>query len=394
MQTEAVIKHREIFDRIAPYLHSREAIIITGMRQTGKTTLLHYFFQKIGSPNKLFLDLENPLNRRYFEEQDYERIKASLELLGLRFDQRAYIFLDEIQLVKGIPSVVKYFIDHYGVKFFLTGSASFYLKDLFTESLAGRKFIFELYPLTFREFLSFKGFSLSIPERPEMISSAIHERLTSLYEEYILFGGFPAVTLKGTADEKRRTLEDIFSSYFQLEVVQLGDFRRNEVLRDLMLLLMERIGSKLDMTKLAKELKISRSTLSEYVAFLEGTYFIKTLSPFSRGRNSEIRKAKKVYLCDTGLAAQLSRADKGALFENSVFQILRTKGNLAYFQKKSGVEIDFIVDQTVAYEVKISPSRSDINKISRLAKELGLKEYKVVAMKYSELEGVVYPFML
>ncbi|HDG98708.1 MAG TPA: hypothetical protein ENG73_11185, partial [Desulfobacterales bacterium] len=114
-----MIKHREIFDRIAPYLHSREAIIITGMRQTGKTTLLHYFFQKISSPNKLFLDLENPLNRRYFEEQDYERIKASLELLGLRFDQRAYIFLDEIQLVKGIPSVVKYFIDHYGVKFFL-----------------------------------------------------------------------------------------------------------------------------------------------------------------------------------------------------------------------------------------------------------------------------------
>lgn len=101
------------------------------------------------------MDLENPLNRKYFEESHYERIKITFEFLGLDFSQKTFVFLDEMQFVKNLPSVVKYFIDHYKVKFFLTGSASFYLKNLFTESLVGRKYIFELFPLTFNEFLFF-----------------------------------------------------------------------------------------------------------------------------------------------------------------------------------------------------------------------------------------------
>ncbi len=117
---------------------------LTGMRRTGKTTLLNHIFGSIESQNKIFLDLENPINRKYFEEENYERIKKSFEFMGIDFETRAYIFLDEIQFVKNLPSIAKYLIDHYRVKFILTGSASFYMKNLFTESLAGRKYIFEL----------------------------------------------------------------------------------------------------------------------------------------------------------------------------------------------------------------------------------------------------------
>ena len=90
------------------------------------------------------LNKQHYLNRKYFEEYNYERIKISFEALGIDFTRKPFIFLDEIQFMKTLPSVVKYFIDHYQVKFFLTGSAGFYLKNLFTESLAGRKYIFEL----------------------------------------------------------------------------------------------------------------------------------------------------------------------------------------------------------------------------------------------------------
>jgi predicted AAA+ superfamily ATPase len=172
-----MIKPRTILDRIKPYYDSPEAIIITGMRRTGKTTLLELIYSQIESSNKLILDLENPINRKYFEEPNYERIKSSFMFLGLDFTQRAHIFLDEIQFVKSLPSVVKYFIDHYRVKFFLTGSASFYLKNLFTESLSGRKYLFELFPLTFREFLSFKDSPLKLPEDPGDITRPIHESL-------------------------------------------------------------------------------------------------------------------------------------------------------------------------------------------------------------------------
>lgn len=389
-----MIRPREIYEKIRPYFDSPEAIIVTGMRRTGKTTLLHLVFDQIKSKNKLFLDLENPLNRKYFEETNYDRIKVSLEFLGIDFTGRPFIFLDEIQMVKNLPSVLKYFIDHYHVKFFLTGSASFYLKNLFTESLAGRKYIFELFPLSFREFLLFKESALRIPETAIDITRPIYEAIRPLYDEYILFGGFPGVVLKSSAEEKRKALEEIFSSFFQLEILQLGDFRRNDVIRDLMLLLIQRLGSRLDIQRISKELGISRPTLSEYISFLEGTYFIKRIRPFSSGKDTEIRKMPKVYVCDTGLANHLARLDPDSLFENSIFQNLGLKGELNYYQKKGGTEIDFIVDKSQAYEVKVSPQESDVRRLRSMAMDLKLEGFKIVSKNYSDLENVIYGFML
>lgn len=389
------MKPRYILQEIENYLTVPEAIVITGMRRTGKTTLLRFIHdKKIDSKNKIFLDLENPLNRKFFEEDNYEQIKTAFEIMGVTFTDRTYIFLDEIQLVKNLPSVVKYFIDHYQVKFFLTGSASYYLKNLFTESLAGRKYIFELFPLTFREFLDFKEVSFSVPEETAAITPAIFDLISPCYDEYIYFGGFPGVVLKDGRDEKKRALEEIFTSFFQLEVLQLGDFRRNDAVRDLMVLLMQRTGSKLDFKKLSSEIGISRVTLNEYVSFLEGAYFITTIRPFSSGKSSEIRKTPKVYVCDTGLANNLARLDVGHLFENSVFQNLRTKGNLAYYQKKSGVEIDFILNKEIAYEAKVSPYQSDIRKLENLSGDLGLKEFKVISKKHTNLPHTTYGFMI
>src|SRR3989338_3161618 len=148
---------RDLYAEIEPYMDQPETIVITGMRRTGKTTLLRFMYEKVGQNNKLFLDLENTLNRKYFEEEDYERIKFNLEVLGLNFQNKAFLFLDEIQFIKNLPSIVKYLADHYSVKFFLTGSSSFYLKNLFSESLSGRKYIFELFPLNLNDFLRLKG---------------------------------------------------------------------------------------------------------------------------------------------------------------------------------------------------------------------------------------------
>ncbi|NWF97346.1 MAG: ATP-binding protein [Nitrospirae bacterium] len=389
-----MIKPRLILKKIELYFDSPEAIIITGMRRTGKTTILNFIYEQIESRNKIFLDLENPLNRKYFEEKNYERIKKTLEILGIDFTKRPFIFCDEIQFVRNLPSVVKYFIDHYNVKFFLTGSASFYLKNLFTESLAGRKFIFELFPLTFSEFLLFKGVNFKILEDAKDITPSAFESIAYLYDEYILFGGFPGVVLKTNIEEKKKALEEIFTSFFQLEVTQLGDFRKNEIIRDLILLLMQRIGSRLDIQKISKELKVSRPTLNEYVSFLESTYFIKTIKPYSRGKDTEIRKMPKVYLCDTGLANHFAKLDPGSIFENSVFLSLRLKGAVNYYQKKSGVEIDFILDKKKAYEVKLNPQESDLRKLKEIANELKLEDFAIVSKSYCELDKIVYGFML
>jgi len=389
-----VIKPRKIFKSLEAYYSSPEAVIITGMRRTGKTTVLHHLHDDIKSGNKLFIDLENPLNRKYFEEENYERIKTTLTGLGIDFSKPAYVFLDEIQFVRSLPSVVKYFIDHHKTKFFLTGSASFYLKNLFTETLAGRKYIFHLYPLDFEEFLQFKGSSIRIPDRGETVPQPLYETIDALYDEYLLYGGFPGVVLKETAEEKNRSLDDIFTSFFHLEVGQLGDFKRNDVIRDLMLLLMQRTGTKLDMQKISKELGIARPTVKEYVAFLNDTFFINTVPPLSKGKDIEIRKAPKVYGCDSGLLNRFARLDRGPLFENNVFQNLLPAGEVHYYQRKSGVEIDFIVNKKHAYEVKMHPDESDVKRLSALAHQLELETYTLVSKDYTTLPDSMYAFQV
>lgn len=387
---------RYIFVKIKPYINSPEAIVITGMRRVGKTTLLRQIMEEIKSENKIFLDMENPATRKYFEEENYETILNNLRFLGMDTGKKGYVFLDEIQFLKNIPSVVKYLSDHYKIKFFLSGSSSFYLKNLFSESLAGRKYIFELFPLSFREFLRIKGAKINIEavKKEISLSHAVFESINRYYDEYLLYGGFPAVAQIESVQEKKKALEDIFSSYFQLEIIQIGDFRKANVVRDLMLLLMERTGAKIDIQKLSRELRVSRETISNYIAFLESTYFISLIRPFSRNRDTEIRSMPKFYLCDSGLANQFSRVSEGALFENAVFNALRESGEVNYYQKKSGVEIDFIIDKKYAYEVKINTYEQDIKKLAALSKELKLKDYRIISRKYSPLEHVRYGFIL
>jgi predicted AAA+ superfamily ATPase len=383
MYISDMLLDRKLLKTVIPLLSSPEAIIISGMRRTGKTSFLRLIYNQIPSTNKLFLDLENPINQKYFEEMNFDRVKASLGLLGLDWSQPATLFLDEIQLVKTLPQVLKYLMDHNRLKCFLTGSASFYLRNVFTESLAGRKYIFELHPLDFEEFLLFKGSPLrpAGPDTPPTFP--VYETLAPFYDEYLSFGGFPGVVLKSSIEEKRRSLDDIFTSYFQLEVLRLGDYRKNDALRDLILLLMQRVGSAVDIQKLSAELRLSRITVAEYLSFLEGTYFIKTIRPFSRNRDTEIRKMAKVYACDAGLANHLGRIPPGSLFENNVFQTLRTRGEVNYYRRKNGSEIDFILNKEVGYEAKETVTQGDLTTLERLSHDLGLKDFKIVALHFS-----------
>lgn len=393
-----MIIERDLYNTIKPYLKSDQAIVITGMRRVGKTYLLKFISNQIKSNNKLFLDLENPAHQQYFENEDYDQIKLSFESAGLDFSRPVYIFLDEIQRVRNIPSVVKYLIDHYRIKFFLTGSASYYLKNLFSESLAGRKFIFELFPFSFSEFLRMKQVKVKIPLKHQQISEPVFHLIERYYHEYLEFGGFPQVVLQNSAEDKKRELDNIFSSYFQLEVRGLGGFKKNRKIKDLMLLLLSRVGNKLNINQIANLLKISRPTVYEYLYFLDATYFIKLITPFSKNLSVRMRKMPKVYVCDCGLVNHLSKISQGALFKQAVFQSLRTQGEVVYYQKKGGSEIDFILkkDKTdyTAYEVKLHPRQVDVNRLERISKKVSFNDWRIVSHDYTELPQVVYGFEL
>lgn len=383
---------RTILPQLEKELETREATVLTGMRQSGKTTLLEHLFDKISSENKIYLDLEDPLNRKLFEEENFQAIWANLAPLGIKEAERAYIFLDEIQNLPVIPRVVKYFIDHYKTKFFLSGSSSYYLKNLFSESMSGRKMIFELFPLTFSEFLVFKNQKreewIRMTDKETHKNKIAGEILKSFWAEYMEFGGLPAVILETDFERKKKLLRDVFTSYFEKDVKTLGGFGEIEKLRNLILLLAQRVGGQLDISTLSRELGVVRETIYNYLSFLEKTYFISLVPRFSRNIRRQAAGNKKLYFGDGGLANVLGRLSTGQLLEQGVFQTVRPNYEVNYYRKDT-VEIDFILDGTTALEVKETADKHDVFLTKKISEGLGLVQSYVVSKNFVEEKGVI-----
>jgi len=385
---------RKILKSIKKQVITKEIVVLTGMRRVGKTTLFQMIYDEIESRNKVFLDIENILEQKIFEEIDYNNIWANLKPYGISNKEKAYIFIDEIQAEPEIIKPIKYLYDHYDVKFFITGSSSFYLKNLFPESLAGRKVIFELFPLSFEEFLVFKeekkNFYTDFKKKEENKNLIIHEKYRKFYEEYLAFGGFPQVVLAEEESQKKLFLTDIFTSYFEKEVRILADFRYITAFRDLLLLLMQRVGSKLEISKLASEIGVSRHTVNSYISFLQGTYFIFLISPFSRNIDREVSGTRKIYFCDNGIVNQFGKVSNGSLLENSIFLNIKKYGKINYYQKRSGSEIDFVlIDKKIALEVKRRGGNSDYQRLSKLSESINIKNYYVISQAFSKEKGIV-----
>lgn len=384
---------RIILPELENELQTSEITVITGMRQVGKTTLLNHLFSLIESSNKVQLDFENPLNRKIFESDDYDAIWNNLSNFGVNNQSKAYILLDEIQHSSSIGSVVKYLSDHYDVKFILTGSSSYYLKNLFPESMAGRKLIFEVFPLTFSEFLVFKDVSQrklsSFSEKASSKNNISYTKLLPLYQEYLEYGGFPKVVLQQDPERKKALLSEVFTSYYENDVKTLADFKDTTKLRDLILLLIPRVGSRIEVAKLATSLGVSRETVYSYLSFLEKTYFISLLSKFSSSIDRQAAGTQKLFFCDVGIVNNLGKAAEGQLLEQAIFQNLHIDHKLHFYNKDSRSEIDFIVDEKIALEVKTSASKRDIDHLRKRSKGLDISENYVVSKEYSEEKEVI-----
>lgn len=388
---------RAIEQAVEDHLKSDKVSVITGMRRVGKTTLMKRIFGKVKSENKRWFDFDNPLEVKLFEELDYNQIIDKLEL-----DKtvKMWVFIDEVQNFPEVSKMMKYLVDHYKIKFVVTGSASYYLKNLFPESLAGRKHIFELFPLSFEEFLVFKGVDYRVLKNFKMKAGVRtrveYEKFSRLFEEYLRFGGFPEVVKEERVREKQNWLKDIFSSYYEKEVLGLADFRKNKEVRDLMILLSQRVGSRLSVTRLSQELGVQRVTVMNYLQFLEDTYFISLIPAYSKSVDREIAGQKKVYLCDNGIASVIGQQSIGQRLENGVFNLLKFYGKVSYYQRRrSGLEIDFVVDGKIGFEVKETGVKLDIRQLSKLSKNLGLEEFYLVSRNFTgELKPVIYPQFL
>ena len=287
------------------------------------------------------------------------------------------------------------------MKFIVTGSSNFYLKNLFPESLSGRKFLYNLASLSFREYLYFHD-KLSLAEgRLNNLAEAIagqniydHKKFEPDYDDYLLFGGFPEVAVTPDAETKKLVLKNIFASFFEKDLKILSDYKDIRELRDLILLLAPRVGSMLDVSRLSSELGIDRPKVYGYLEFLQGMFFIRLLPKYSKSVDRSVAGGRKVYFLDNGILNVVGRVNDAQLLENSVINQLSPYGQVSFYHKRNTAEIDAIVEKNFALEIKSKGTEADLKKLKSLAEKLKIKKRYIVSKIFVDKKGFISPVIL
>jgi len=353
---EEKIYRRKLIDEIVKYLKSKEIIVIYGPRQVGKTSLLKYLIKHYIRKNAFYFDLELP-NLLELCNKGAERVFEYLIQKGADEKSKIFLIIDEIQYLDDPSRFLKIMHDHYPlIKLIVSGSSTFEIKKKFKESLAGRTINFELYPLSFEEFLIFKNKNYKLNEENDEI---INKELVGLAEEYIRFGGYPKIVLENSEEKKQAFLGQIINTYVRKDIRDIGDIRNISVFNKLLELLASQSGQILNILEISNTLKINRETLMAYMDLLENTFIIKRISPFHKNLRSELSKNPKIFFLDTGMMhllwlKEFPKVVLGNSFETFVFlELIKTNKKINFWRTTNKQEIDFIIQDKKLYAIEV-----------------------------------------
>jgi predicted AAA+ superfamily ATPase len=352
---------REITLQAQKHLQDQEVAIFIGARQAGKTTVLkqiqsYLIHQEEGAH---FLNLEDPDYLKLLNESP----KNLFKIFPFDFQKRTYVFIDEIQYLRDPSNFLKFFYDEYKdkIKLLVSGSSAFYLDEKFKDSLAGRKKIFHVRTVSFREFLRFKNEDELSARDFKILTISDLEKINRYFEEYAIYGGYPRVVL-APLEEKKDILQEIAHSYIKKDIFEAG-VRQDEVFYQLFKILAAQVGALVNSSELSSTLGASKTAIDHYLYLMQKSFHVRLIRPFFQNVRKELTKMPKVYFYDLGLRnfffnnfnQLVAREDKGALLENIVFRQLLEKqeeGEIKFWRTVSKNEIDFIVRDKLAMEVK------------------------------------------
>ncbi|MEW6417783.1 MAG: ATP-binding protein [Nitrospirota bacterium] len=373
---------RETLNEIQRLFERKEILTISGVRRSGKTTILYLIIQSlldngINPKNILHINLEDPA---YKDNSIYSLYQKYLELVNP--SGKIYLFLDEIQEVSDWQREIRKLYD--GVpqlKIILTGSNSSLLKGEYARLLTGRTLFREIYPFSFKEFVNIKGLAGSFQKH---ILIRKRTQIMHHFREYIANGGYPEVVKEKDSKMKTLLLKDYYTSILTRDVLRRYPIRQVKKYEKASHYLISNIANSFSVKSLSSLLSINMHTLEEYIGFLEDVYLLFPVNHFSYSLKKQITYPRKIYCVDNGLINAVSfrfSEDIGKLLENLVFIEIKRRG-YEYYYWKDIKECDFIIKDDIsikdAIQVTFSLSKPDTAKreleglISAL-KEFGLK---------------------
>ena len=385
---EDKIYKREVFDEIIQYLDEDVILVIIGARQVGKTYILFYLEEHLKKKNKVsyYMDLEDS---RYLNilDEGVDAFVRHLKEEGLDTDKKIYVLLDEIQYMESPSSFLKLIHDHHrAIKLIVSGSSSFGIKKKFTDSLVGRTVTFEIFPLSFEEFLRFKEYKFV---RGVKFTEKKTDEIKALLKEYVLFGSYPKIVLTQAREKKERFLQQIIDTYVRKDIRDIGNIKELDKFNKLIEALSSQSGSLLNVAELSNTCRLAKKTVEHYLFILENTYIIRLVKPYHSNLRSELFKTPKIYFFDSGLLQMLQLktipgAIIGNVFETAVFSELVKrygKDQIFYWRTKDKKEIDFILRQKnkiLPVEVKYNFARFSKTSINYFLRRYQLEDYKVI----------------
>ncbi len=314
-QTENALKERlfkrDVEDKMKRWMKEEEVIVLTGVRRSGKTSIMFNLLKKYGGVYVNFED-ERLIN---FSLKDFDKLERATE---------GPLYLDEVQNVEGWERFVRRV--HKKRKVVVSGSNASLLESDYASSLTGRTITFRILPLSYKEFLRFKGLK---PGKHSFV-------------KYLELGGFPAVVIK----EEKRLLKEYFSAILYRDIKGI-----NQKVEKLAAYLLSNAGKPFTYRSLKTFLNVKHEeTVKRYVRMLEKAFLLKVVHKYTLSLKKRDSYEKKVYAVDHGLASLFPRvADSGRLLENALFLNLSALEKDIYFYKNSG-EVDFLVCDNLKVE--------------------------------------------
>jgi predicted AAA+ superfamily ATPase len=378
---------REIFKKLERNLQTKHIQVIQGIRRSGKSTLfkllINHLSQTIDPQEILYVNLDDPFFTPYRNDarKFYDIIQVAKKLTQKKVK---YLFLDEVQNMKGWESYVKSVYDsELFTKIFVTGSNSTLLEGELATLLTGRYLSVQVHPLSFREILDINNINTymqQIEEQPKVLK---------LVDDMMLHGSF--VEVYDHDEEFRR---DILNSYYQ--TILLKDCVANHTLRDvksfkeLSFYLLSNITSLYSYNSLGKAVGINDKSAKEYLSYLEESYLCTELKQFSFSLKEQQNAKKKIYFNDNGFVSLSFKfsSNVGKLLENLVLTELIKENYEVYFYNK-GFECDFIVRKEgkimaiqVCYELTAENRKREFNGLIKLPFEVDEK----IVISYNQTE--------
>lgn len=370
------IKERDI---LLP-VDSGKIVSIVGARRTGKTYLLFLLIkklrQKIPADRLVYMNFEDDrLFPATLKTMD-TFLQAYYELYPHNKSNDVYFLFDEIQEIENWELFIRRLYDTEKCHIFVTGSSSKLLIREVSTALRGRNISYEVFPLSFREYLRFREIDVS------KYSSKILARIVNAFNEYVNTTAFPEL-VSMEQNLRRKVLKEYLDLVIYKDIVEKYRVTNIYLMKYLIKFLFSNSANHISINKIYNELKssglnVSRNSVYEYISYLEDSYTLFGLSLYTRNLRVQKRNPKKYYALDTGLRRAMTLSeDKGKILESIVYLHLRRSGDPLYYYR-SDQEVDFIVDRgdtvqlfNVCYKMDSQETRKrEINALLRAMKEM------------------------